>query len=148
MGYTGKCACGAVTLNIGAKPATTRQCWCRQCQTIAAGGPTHNAIFPAEAVAIEGTLGAASWTAASGNTLTFHFCASCGTQVYGQSSARPHLKTVRFGVLDQPHDLKPEVVIWTQDAPDWAQIDPALEQWPQQPPAPATPTAPAPATKD
>ncbi len=137
MAYTGRCACEAITLEIAGEPVGTRQCWCRQCQQIAAGGPTHNAIFPAESVAIEGNLAVSDWTAASGNTLTFHFCPSCGTQVYAQSSARPHLKTVRFGVIDRPHDLAPQVVIWIADAPPWAQIDPALENWPQQPPAPS-----------
>jgi hypothetical protein len=137
MAYTGRCACGQVTLTISAQPVGTRQCWCRQCRTIGAGGPTHNAIFPAEAVALAGALGAASWPAASGNKLTFHFCPECGTQVYAQSSARMHLRTVRLGVLDEPHGLRPEMAIWTDDAPDWALIDPALEQWPQQPPAPA-----------
>lgn len=134
--YTGRCACGAVALQITAEPIGTRQCWCRQCQQIAAGGPTHNAIFPADAVAIAGELGASSWVAASGNTLTHSFCPSCGTQIYAQSSARPHLKTVRLGAIDEPHGLRPEVVIWTDDAPAWALIDPALEQHPAQPPAP------------
>ena len=136
MSYTGRCACGAVTLQITAKPITTRQCWCRQCQKIAAGSATNNAILPAEAVHIDGTLAASSWTAASGNTLTFYFCPACGTQVYAQSSARPHLKTVRFGMLGTGHGLRPQMVIWTADAPDWAQIDPSLPQYPGQPPAP------------
>lgn len=136
MTYTGRCACGAVSLTISAEPVGTRQCWCRQCRTIAAGGPTHNAIFPADAVAVTGELAAAGWAAHSGNRLTFHFCPGCGTQVYGQSSARMHLKTVRLGVLDEPHGLRPQMAIWTEEAPDWAMIDPALEQWPQQPPAP------------
>ena len=136
MSYTGRCACGAVTLEIAGEPLATRQCWCRQCQQLAAGGPTHNAIFKGDDVAVSGTLASSDWRAASGNTLTYSFCPSCGTQVYGQSSARMHLKTVRFGVLDQPHGLRPEMVIWTDDAPDWALIDPALEQWPGQPPAP------------
>jgi hypothetical protein len=137
MGYTGRCACGAVTLRIDARPVTMRQCWCRQCQTIAAGGPTHNAMFPADAVQISGTLGTATWPAASGNTLTFHFCPACGTQVYAQSSARPHIKTMRFGVFDQPHDLAPQAVIWTDEAPPWAVFDPQLERFARQPPAPA-----------
>lgn len=145
MTYTGRCACGTVTLEIAGEPLATRQCWCRQCQRLAAGGPTHNAIFKGDDVAVSGTLASSDWQAASGNTLIFSFCPSCGTQVYGQSSARMHLKTVRFGVLDQPHGLRPEMVIWTDDAPDWAQIDPALEQWPRQPPAPAA--APNPPTK-
>jgi len=141
MGYTGRCACGAVTLQITAKPIATRQCWCRQCQSIAAGGPTNNAMFPADAVHIDGTLGAATWTAASGNTLTFHFCPACGTQVYAQSSARPHIKTTRLGVIDQPHDLAPQAVIWTDEAPAWAVFDPALERFDRQPPAPPPPPA-------
>jgi len=136
MPYTGRCACGAVTLQISGEPIGTRQCWCRQCQQIAAGGPTHNAIFKAEEVAISGDLATSMWQAASGNTLAFHFCPSCGTQVYGQSSARMNLKTVRFGVIDEPHGLRPQVAIWTDDAPEWAHIDPALEKWPGQPPAP------------
>ncbi|MFM9449553.1 GFA family protein, partial [Streptomyces acidiscabies] len=85
-----------------------------------------NAIFKGDDVRIDGTLAQAAWPAASGNTLTFHFCPGCGTQVFGQSSARMHLKTVRFGVIDQPHDLAPQMVIWTDDAPDWAVFDPAL----------------------
>ncbi|WP_298197826.1 GFA family protein [Novosphingobium sp.] len=143
MTYSGRCACGAVTLKIGGAPVGTRQCWCRQCQQIAAGGPSHNAIFPSEAVSIAGPLRHSTWTAASGNTLTHHFCPSCGTQVYAQSSARPHLMTVRFGVIDEPHGLRPDVVIWTDEAPAWACIDPALERWPGQPPAPAPTPPPA-----
>ena len=141
MAYTGKCLCGAVTLAIAGEPAGTRQCWCRQCQQLASGGPTHNAIFKAEDVVLTGPLAASTWQAASGNTLTFHFCPSCGTQIYAQSSARPHLKTVRLGMIDEPHGLKPQMVIWTDDAPAWAVIDPALESWPQQPPPPPSPQA-------
>ncbi|RVQ69096.1 aldehyde-activating protein [Croceicoccus ponticola] len=140
--YLGRCACGAVQVRADAEPIATRQCWCRQCQSLAAGGPTNNAIFNVAAVTVGGALAHSTWTAASGNTLSFHFCPACGTQVYGQSSARPHLLTMRFGMLDQPHGLRPQMAIWTDEAPDWAVIDPALESWPGQPPAPnAPPTA-------
>jgi hypothetical protein len=137
--YTGRCACGAVTARVEAEPIATRQCWCRQCQQIAAGGPTHNAMFPTEAVHFSGELASASWRAASGNRLTFHFCPRCGTQAFAQSSARPHIKTVRLGMIDEPHGLRPEMAIWTADAPTWAVIDPALEQHTGQPPAPPQP---------
>ncbi|GGD63749.1 GFA family protein [Croceicoccus mobilis] len=134
--YKGGCACGAVSLTITAEPVGTRQCWCRQCQKISGGGPSNNAMFPADAVKVAGTLGHSTWQAASGNALTFHFCPSCGVQIFAQSSARMHLKTVRLGALDPGHGLAPEVIIWTEDAPEWAIIDPARESWPQQPPPP------------
>ena len=43
---------------------------------------------------------------------------------------------MRLGALDAGHGLKPDAAIWTEDAPQWAMIDPALEQWPRQPPPP------------
>ena len=136
MTRTGRCACGAVTLELEGEPLAVRQCWCRQCQQIAAGGATHNAMFPTDSVRFTGTLGSSSWLAASGNTLTFHFCPSCGTQAYAQSSARPQFRTVRLGFIDEPHGLKPEMAIWTAEAPAWAQIDPAIPQFAQMPPPP------------
>ena len=86
---------------------------------------------------VTGELASNSYVAASGNTLTASFCPSCGTQIYAQSSARMHLRTVRLGAIDEPHGLRPQMAIWTVDAPAWAVIDPAMEQFPQQPPAPA-----------
>lgn len=136
MSYTGGCACGQVTLAMTGEPVLVRQCWCRQCRRIAAGGPANNAAFKTEDVAISGTLGSHAYVAASGNTLTQWFCPACGTPLAAQSSARPHLLTVRFGAITEPHGLKPTTAIWTDDAPEWAVVDPEMEQFPQQPPAP------------
>jgi hypothetical protein len=138
--YTGRCACGAVTATICGEALTVRQCWCRQCQQLAAGSPTTNAMFPTDAIEIEGELATNSYVAASGNLLTHSFCGRCGTPVMAQSSARPQFRTVRLGFLDAPHGLVPQVAIWTEDAPAWAVIDPELEQFPRQPPPPSAPT--------
>lgn len=140
MTYTGRCNCGAVTATISAEPVATRQCWCRQCQKAAAGSPTNNAIFPVAAVTLSGEVAQWSYVADSGNTLTQSFCAKCGGAVYAQSSARPQLMTLRLGFLDEGHDLSPQVAIWTDEAPAWATIDPALESFPRQPPPPPSAT--------
>jgi hypothetical protein len=132
--YTGRCACGQVTLAMAGQPVLVRQCWCRQCRRIAAGGPANNAAFRTEDVTITGELASHAYIAASGNTLTQWFCPSCGTPLTGQSSARQHLLTVRFGAIDEPHGLKPDTAIWTEDAPDWPLVDPTMQQFPRQPP--------------
>lgn len=136
--YTGRCACGAVTTTIAEEPLGVRLCYCRQCQQIAAGGATTNAIFRSDGMELDGRLGTHSFTAASGNTLTQHFCPQCGTPVYGQSSARMHLRSIRLGFLDEDHGLKPDTIIWTEEAPDWAVLDPDLDRYPQQAPPPAS----------
>jgi hypothetical protein len=140
MTYTGRCACGSVTATMRGEAIAVRQCWCRQCQQIAAGGPTNNAMFLTADVDLTGELASHSGRAASGNTLYQYFCPKCGTGVYGQSSARTHMQSFRLGFLDEGHGLKPQAVIWTDDAPDWAVIDPALEQHARQPAPPPKPS--------
>jgi len=135
---TGRCNCGAVSATFAAPPVQTRQCWCRQCQKSATGGPTHNAMFNTPDVALSGDVASWSYLAPSGNTLTQTFCRECGTPVYAQSSARPQFMTFRLGFLDEPHGLAPAVAIWTSEKPAWAKIDPALESYLGQPPAPTS----------
>ena len=134
----GRCACGGVTARIEGAAIAVRQCWCRQCQQVAGGGPTHNAMFATVDVRLSGELATHAYVAASGNTLTHSFCARCGTPVMAQSSARPQFRTIRLGFLEPGHGLAPQMAIWTGDAPPWACIDPALEQHRGQPPAPAS----------
>ena len=70
------------------------------------------------------------------------FCPDCATLVYVQATTRPHFRTVRLGVIDQPHDLAPRMALWTSMAPEWAVIDPKIEQHRGQAPVPAaTPSA-------
>lgn len=138
MILTGRCSCEAVTLRIDGEPLVVRQCWCRRCQKIAAGGPTHNAIFRTEAITVEGEVASDSYLADSGNTLTRWHCPTCATPLLAGSSARPEMRVVRLGVLDPPHELKPTIAIWTSEAPDWAIIDPTMQAFPAQPPAPPT----------
>jgi hypothetical protein len=132
--YYGRCACGAVVAKIHGEPQAVRQCWCRQCQQIAAGGATTNAMFLSTDIEMTGELATHSFTAASGAKLTQYFCRKCGTPIMGQSSARMHLASVRFGFLDEAHGLAPSAAIWLVDAPNWATIDPSLERFDRQAP--------------
>ncbi|MBB6122450.1 GFA family protein [Sphingobium subterraneum] len=135
MPYTGRCACDAVTIRISGAARAVRQCWCRHCQQLAAGGPTHNVFFKAEDVTFDGEVVWNSHSADSGNTLNWAFCPKCGTQLMMNSSARAYMQGVRLGAIDLPHDLRPTAAIWTSEAPGWAVIDPALENFAAQPPA-------------
>ena len=132
----GQCQCGKVRAVITGTPVQVRQCWCRHCQQVAAGGPTLNAIFRADEISMSGDLSRHSYTAASGNSLTQSYCGSCGTPVMAQSSARPEFAAIRLGFLDSTDGLAPQMAIWTEEAPAWATIDERLEQFPRQPPPP------------
>ena len=134
--FSARCNCGAITATITGQPIAVRQCWCRQCQKVAAGGGSTNAIFATADLRLHGELGTWNYVADSGNAMTHSFCAACATPVMAQTSARPHLRTVRLGFLDEPHGLAPHGVIWADEAPAWAVFDPALPITSRQPPPP------------
>ncbi|MGA9025873.1 MAG: GFA family protein [Steroidobacteraceae bacterium] len=134
MVITGGCLCGAVRYRSTAPPVATRVCWCRLCQYLGAGGGTVNTCFATASFSHEGLLGDHRSTADSGNVMHRRFCPVCGTPMFSEAEARPHLIFVRAGTLDDPEVARPAATIWTSQAPTWACIDPGLPRLPGQPP--------------
>ena len=134
MAHEGGCLCGAVRFSIDAEPLLTRRCWCRLCQYLSAGGGTVNIAFPSDALTLSGEVRWHDGIADSGNAMHRGFCPTCGTPLFSRSDARPHLVIVRAGALDNPALLPPQMEIWTEAAPDWAVLDPAIPHHPAQNP--------------
>ena len=136
MAITGGCLCGSVRYSVSSAPITSRTCWCRLCQYIGAGSATVNVCFHRADMTITGETRRYRSVAESGNVMQRSFCPTCGTPLFSEAEARPHLIFVRAGTLDDPEIAKPAMTIWTSTAPSWACIDdsiPSLEA--QAPPA-------------
>jgi hypothetical protein len=134
MDITGGCMCRAVRYRISAPPLVTRVCWCRVCQYLGAGSGTVNTCFATAAVSVEGELRDFRSVADSGNIMHRRFCPKCGTQLFSEAEARPHLIFVRAGTLDDPEVARPASTIWAGEAPSWACIDGTLPIVAAQPP--------------
>lgn len=134
MPVTGGCLCGSVRYEMAGEPIITRLCWCRFCQYIAAGNAAVSVCFETKGMAITGEVRDFTSIADSGNVMHRRFCPRCGTHLFSEAEARPHLVFVRAGTLDHPELAKPAAVIWTAEAPSWACIDESLPQWTGQPP--------------
>jgi hypothetical protein len=136
MEISGGCLCKAVRYRITAAPLVTRVCWCRLCQYVGAGSATVNSCFPSSAIAVTGELRDYRSVADSGNVMHRRFCPRCGTHLFTEAEARPHLTFVRCGTLDDRELVKPAMTQWTSEAPTWACIDAALPRLAgQAPPA-------------
>ncbi len=134
MEITGGCLCGAVRYRFTAAPIVTRVCWCRVCQYLGAGSATVNACFPTNAMHVEGTTQDYRSVADSGNVMHRRFCPQCGTPLFSEAEARPHLVFVRVGSLDDPEIARPGATIWTASAPSWACIDNTIPMTERQAP--------------
>ncbi len=129
---TGSCLCGAVRYQVRGAPLVARICWCRACQKISGNG-TANAIFPADAIAVDGAPRVFLRRADSGNEIASHFCAACGCHLFAGSSASPQFRVVRLGTLDDPSSIRPSINMWAASAPAWANLDPDLAAEARQP---------------
>jgi hypothetical protein len=128
--------CKEVRYESMADPIVTRICWCRLCQYLGAGSGTVNVCFPTATFAVHGKTSVYRSFADSGNVMLRRFCPTCGTPLFSEAEARPHLIFVRAGSLDDPQIAQPAVTIWTSQAPSWACIDhdlPTMDR--QAPPA-------------
>ena len=107
MTITGRCLCGAIRWESGAPPLVTRVCWCRDCQYLGAGSGTVNACFRTATFRVTGTTGDYPSLADSGNRMHRRFCPTCGTALFSEAEARPHLIFVRVGTFDDPNLAPP-----------------------------------------
>src|SRR5580704_16109624 len=134
MTITGGCLCRDVRYRSTTDPIITRICWCRVCQYLGAGSGTVNLCFSTASFTVQGETRRYRSVADSGNTMHRRFCESCGTPLFSEADARPHLIFVRAGTLDDPEIAKPAMTIWTSQAPSWACIDDSIPRVGQQPP--------------
>ena len=134
MTITGGCLCREIRYESTSDPIITRLCWCRVCQYLGAGSGTVNVCFTTATFTVNGAPRDYRSIADSGNVMHRRFCAACGTQLFSEAEARPHLIFVRAGTLDDPEVAKPTATIWTSQAPSWAYISDKIPKVDRQPP--------------
>ena len=105
--YVGSCLCGDVRITASGKPYRVGLCHCLDCRKHHGALFHASAVFPADAVAIKGE---------TRNYEGRHFCARCGSSVYGVSGDEIELN---LGVLDSPNQLVPTYELWTVRREPW-----------------------------
>ncbi len=105
--FNGGCLCGKVRLQASGSPYRVGVCHCLDCRKHHGALFHASAIFPQEAVSVEGE------THSYGGR---HFCPVCGSSVFSRSADEVE---VNLGSLDQPSQLKPTYELWTLRRESW-----------------------------
>jgi hypothetical protein len=116
---TGGCLCGAVRFTVKGTPVRMAQCHCLDCQRASGAGHMSNATFKATDVEIVGETSSYASSSDSGNTLTRHFCPTCGARLFLTSAARPEFVTLAAGAFDDSSWFAPQLVLYTKRRPPW-----------------------------
>jgi hypothetical protein len=135
----GQCLCGAVRFVARAKPVRMAQCHCRDCQRVSGAGHTSNALFEAADVEITGETSSFAVKADSGNTLTRHFCPTCGSRVFATNTGRPGMIVLAEGTFDDSSWFRPQAILYTRTRHDWDTANDAVPAFAAMSPPPSPP---------
>ena len=114
------CHCGQLRVRLSGDPALISSCHCFACQrrTGAVFGST--SFFPrSQLLAIDGEH--KTWRRAgdSGRFLTFHFCPTCGSNVFWEAEAAPDMISVAVGCFADPDFPAPGRTVWVENKHEW-----------------------------
>lgn len=132
--YTGGCDCGQVKITAGTEPVFSAICHCLNCQHSSGAGHNFFVVFPSDKVEIAGKTSVYNYKADSGNTASQHFCPTCGSQLYGETTGFPGMVGVRVACLDDSSNLKPQMEVYTKRLQAWDTLMDGIPSFPEMPP--------------
>jgi hypothetical protein len=104
---TGSCLCGKVRITAAGRPYRVGLCHCLDCRKHHGALFLATAIFPEDAVTVEGE---------TGDYAGRHFCPRCGSSVFSRSGDEVE---VHLGALDAPDQFMPTYELWTVRREGW-----------------------------
>ncbi|WP_212627257.1 GFA family protein [Pseudomonas sp. PP3] len=115
--FTGGCLCGSVRIVASGRPYRVGVCHCLDCRKHSGALFQASAIFPEDAVSIEGE---------TRDYAGRHFCPRCGSSVFGRSADEIE---VSLGALDAPDQLTPTYELWTLRRESWLPAFPSMRRY-------------------
>lgn len=123
---TGRCYCGAVTIETIQAPQTVTYCHCNDCRRVTGSPVSAFAAFDESAVTFEPNEGR-SVTVSPG--VTRSFCETCGSPLAGRYEYLPGQVYVGVGLFDQADELAPLMHAHDSQRLAWFHVDDGLERF-------------------
>ncbi|OYU47770.1 MAG: aldehyde-activating protein [Rhizobiales bacterium PAR1] len=115
--FTGGCLCGKIRLVATGKPYRVGICHCLDCRKHHGALFHASAIFPQEAVTIDGE---------TRDYAGRFFCPACGSSVFSRTADEIE---VNLGSLDAPNQLVPTYELWTIRREGWLPAFPGMKNY-------------------
>ncbi len=115
--FTAGCLCGDVRLVASGRPYRVGICHCLDCRKHHGALFFAAAMFPQEAVTIEGE---------TRDYAGRHFCPRCGSSVFARSGDEIEL---HLGAMDAPDQLMPTYECWTVRREAWLPVFPTTRTY-------------------
>ncbi len=119
----GGCLCGAVRYVANGAPIVVADCYCVDCRKSSGTSHCTHVAMGSDGFKLSGKVSSYSHPADSGNSVTRHFCGTCGSAIFSTNSAMEGMTFVRASSLDDLDAVEPQMTVYASRAPKWARID-------------------------
>ena len=120
---TGGCFCRAVRYELRASPLFTHCCHCLDCQCQTGGAFAINALIEASNLPLtQGELERTTLPTESGRPHDVYRCPACKTALWSDYGRRGYIVFLRVSTLDKPHEIVPDVHIFTRSKVPWVRL--------------------------
>ena len=111
-----------------------RNCHCDDCRKVTGSSFSTNALVELEDVTVtKGTPSTYQHSADSGNVKTMEFCSECGSQLFSENSARPGIKIVKVGSIDDASFVRPSENLYCSRALPFTHLADDLDNFEEMP---------------
>lgn len=122
MERVAQCQCGALRAHVVGETDRVNICHCQACQR-RTGAPVHfGAFWPRSQVRFEGNSRAYARPADSGRRVTFHFCPTCGSNLWFENELLPDDVGISVGCFADPQFPAPTVSVWEEHRHGWIAV--------------------------
>jgi hypothetical protein len=118
---TGGCLCGGVRFELSEAPVTATYCHCTRCQRRSGTAASAQARIDSSTLTIRhGEELVKAWRPDRGWEKLF--CSNCGSALFSRDPHDPRQMSVRLGVLDPGHEIRPRKRQFVAYAAAWEPI--------------------------
>jgi hypothetical protein len=120
---TASCRCGQLRATAAGEAVRVSACHCLDCQKRTGSAFSAQARWPADQVTVEGQSKIWTHLADSGNRITHHFCADCGSTVHYLIEGKfDGLVAIPLGAFADPQFPPPQFSVWERRKHQWVEI--------------------------
>jgi hypothetical protein len=131
---TGHCMCGGVRFEVIAEPESAGYCHCTRCQRRTGTAASAQARYAPGALRIlAGEELVQDYRPEEGWIKSF--CSVCGSALWSKNPQTMEVGSIRLGILDPGHGIRPQWRSFVSYACDWEPLpDDGLERFPEAKP--------------
>jgi hypothetical protein len=127
MDRIASCSCGQLTVSVFGDPVRISICHCLACQRRTGSVFGAQARFRREDVEIKGESTTYVRVGDSGNSVTFHFCPTCGSTVHYALGGKGEFVAIPVGAFADPNFPPPNFSVYEDRKHGWVGLPEDIE---------------------